>query len=164
MLRPCINTICMQRPLALLVGLSLACVTRTVTPGTVTALNAGSATSGGTDEVQSMVELALTLDAAGDAHADTLYAPDALVIENARVRLAAPRYAGISVGSGRVTTTVASATVEGRMAWVLVDYRWTNAAARRAEAGRATIILEKQSNGRWKIVHAHSSQPLPWEP
>ena len=164
MLRPYINTICMQRPFALLVALSLACVTRTVTPGTVTALNAGSATSGGTDEVQSMVELALTLDAAGDAHADTLYAPDALVIENARVRLAAPRYAGISVGSGRVTTTVASATVEGRMAWVLVDYRWTNAAARRAEAGRATIILEKQSNGRWKIVHAHSSQPLPWEP
>ena len=160
----------MLRPYWSIAALSaaLACVTRTVTPGTVTALNTGSATTGGggggTDEVQAMVELALRLDAAGDAHADTLYAPDALVIENARVRLAAPRYAGISVGAGRVTATVASATVESRMAWVLVDYRWTNAAERRAEAGRATIILEKRSNGGWKIVHAHSSQPLPWEP
>lgn len=163
----------MRRPYWSIAALStaLACVTRTVTPGTVTALNTGSATTGvgggggGTDEVQALVELALTLDAAGDAHADTLYTPDALVIENARVRLAAPRYAGISVGAaGRVTATVASATVESRMAWVLVDYRWTNAAERRAEAGRATIILERQSNGGWKIVHAHSSQPLPWEP
>ena len=144
----------------------LACVTRTVTPGTVTALNTGPVTNGGggTDEIQSVVELALTLDASGDAHADTLYSPDALVIENARVRLAAPRFAGISVGPGRVTTTVASATVESHLAWVLVDYRWTNAAERRAEVGRATVILEKQSNGSWKIVHAHSSQPLPWEP
>ena len=158
----------MRRPYWSIAALSaaLACVTRTVTPGTVTALNTGSAATegGGPDEVQAIVELALTLDAAGDAHADTLYAPDALVIENARVRLAAPRYAGISVGAGRVTATVASATVESRMAWVLVDYRWTNAVERRAEAGRATIILERQGNGRWKIVHAHSSQPLPWEP
>jgi ketosteroid isomerase-like protein len=152
----------MHHRLALVVGLSTAaCVTRTVTPGPVTAV---SATSGGTDDVQSLVQLALTLDAAGDAHADTLYAPDALVIGNARVRQVAPRFAGISVGHGQVTTTVANATVEGQVAWVLVDYRWTNAAERRAEAGRATIILEKRNNGGWKIVHAHSSQPLPWEP
>ena len=153
----------MRRPYWSIAALStvLACVTRTVTPGAVTAV---SATSGGTDEVQSLVQLALTLDAAGDAHADTLYAPDALVIGNARVRQAAPRFAGISAGQGRVTATVANATVEGQVAWVLVDYRWTNPAERRAEGGRATIILEKRNNGGWKIVHAHSSQPLPWEP
>jgi ketosteroid isomerase-like protein len=134
--------------------------TQTVTPGEVTAVGA----SGGTDDVQSIVRLALDLDAAGNTQADTLYEPDALIIGNARVRLAAPRFAGISVGPGRVTATVANATVEGRVAWVLVDYRWTNSVERRAEAGRATIILERRGNGGWKIVHAHSSQPLPWEP
>lgn len=153
----------MLRPYWSIAALSaaLACVTRTVTPGAVTAVRT---TSGGTDDVQSLVQLALTLDAVGDIHADTLYAPDALVIGNARVRQVAPRFAGISVGQGSVTATVANATVEGQVAWVLVDYRWTNPAERRAEAGRATIILEKRNNGGWKIVHAHSSQPLPWDP
>jgi hypothetical protein len=136
-----------------------ACVsrTRTLTPREVAAVGV----SGGTDEVQALVQLALMLDGAGDRHADTLYTPDAMVIGNARVRLAAPRFAGVAYG-GRVTITASNATIEGRMAWVLVDYRWTNPAERRAEAGRATVICERRSSG-WKIVHAHSSQPLPWE-
>lgn len=135
-----------------------ACATRTVRTREVTA------TGGGTEEVQAVVRLAITLDAAGDRHADTLYASDALVVGNARVRLAAPRFAGITGASGgRVTITAANATVEGRLAWVLVDYRWVNPAERRAEAGRATVICERRGDG-WKIVHAHSSQSLPWEP
>ena len=118
----------------------------------------------GSDDVEAVVRLALALDAAGDARADTLYASDALVIGNARVRLTAPRFAGIVSGNrGRVTVTAANATVEGRIAWVLVDYRWVNPAERRAEVGRATVICERRESG-WKIVHAHSSQPLPWEP
>ena len=116
------------------------------------------------------MRLALTLDAAGDRAADTLYAPDALVVGNARVRLAAPRFAGLTGAhagagagaGGRVTVTAATVTLEGRLAWVLVDYQWFNAADRRGEAGRATVICEKRAN-TWKIVHAHSSQPLPWE-
>ena len=120
---------------------------------------------GGTDEVQALVRSALTLDAAGDRRADTLYTADAVVVENARIRLGAPRFAGISNGggTGRVTISAASATVEGRMAWVLVEYQWVNPAERRVEAGRATFICERREGG-WKIVHAHSSQPLPWEP
>lgn len=110
------------------------------------------------------MRLALALDAAGDARADTLYASDAVIIGNARVRLAAPRFAGIVSGNGgRVTITAANATVEDRVGWVLVDYRWVNPAERRAEVGRATVICELRESG-WKIVHAHSSQPLPWEP
>src|SRR2546425_6458010 len=65
----------------------IACTTRTIRPRDVTAVG------GGTDEVQALVQLALTLDAAGDRHADTLYTADALVVGNARVRLAAPRFA-----------------------------------------------------------------------
>jgi ketosteroid isomerase-like protein len=135
-----------------------ACATRTVRPREVTT------TAGGPDEVQALVRLAITLDAAGDRRADTLYTSDALVVGNARVRLAAPRLAGItSVSAGQVTITAANATVEGRLAWVLVDYRWINPAERRAEAGRATFICERRGDS-WKIVHAHSSQSLPWEP
>lgn len=150
-----------SRQLAFLLAAAVAaCTTRTVTPRDVTAAPA----SAGTDDVQDLVRLALTLDAAGDRGADTLYAGDAVVMGNARVRLAAPRFAGVSPGSaGRITITAANATVSGVMAWVLVDYRWVNATERRSEVGRATVICERRGSS-WKIVHAHSSQPLPWEP
>jgi len=115
------------------------------------------------DEVQVVVRLALMLDAAGDRAADTLYTADALIVANARVRLAVPRFAGISSG-GRVTIAASSVTLEGRFAWVLMDYRWVNPQQRLAEAGRATFICERRAGaGGWKIVHVHSSQVLPWD-
>src|SRR5207247_2077135 len=74
------------------------------------------------------------------------------------------RFAGItSTTGGRVTITAATANVEGRFAWVLVDYSWLNPTERGEEAGRATFICERRGEN-WKIAHAHSSQPLPWEP
>jgi hypothetical protein len=149
----------MPRPYIILAVMAVltACASRT-RPRDVTGIG------GGTDEVQAVVRLALTLDAAGDRGADTLYTSDALVVGNARVRLAAPRFAGItSANGGRVMITAANATIEGRWAWALVDYRWVNQAERRGEVGRATIICELRG-ASWKIVHAHSSQPLPWEP
>lgn len=138
-----------------------ACSTRTVQQSSdVIATAVGS----GTDDVQDLVRLALTLDAAADRKADTLYASDAVVVGNARIRLAAPRFAGVGgAGSGRVTITAANATVSGGLAWVLVDYRWISSAEQRADIGRATVICERRGSG-WRIVHAHSSQPLPWEP
>jgi hypothetical protein len=84
--------------------------------------------------------------------ADTLYAPDAVVVANARVRLAAPRLAGVGP-SGQVTVLAATVTLEGRFAWVLLDYRWINAQQRQAEAGRATFVLQRRERG-WK---------LPWD-
>lgn len=151
----------MLRPV-IIVALSLAygCVSRPIRPADVTAVGGSAA---GTSEVQAVVQLALTLDATGDRNADTLYSEDALVVGNARVRQAAPRFAGVTIGTGRVTVTAANATIEGRVAWVLVDYQWFNPAERRAEVGRATVICERRGES-WKIVHAHSSQPLPWEP
>lgn len=137
-------------------ALLAACVSRPVTP------RAGVATATELpDEVQTLVRLALTLDVAADRAADTLYTPDAIVVANARARLAAPRFAGISLG-GRVTVAAATVTVEGRFAWVMVDYRWVDAARRLAEAGRATFVCEHRERS-WKIVHLHSSQLLPWE-
>ena len=80
---------------------------------------------------------------------------------NGRVRLAAPRFAGIGYG-GRITVATATTTLEGRFAWVMLDYRWINSQQNQAEAGRATLVCAEQSGG-WKIVHAHSSQLLPWD-
>lgn len=127
------------------------------------------AVAGTPDDIQQLIRLALTLDAAADRAADTLYAADALVVSNARVRLAAPRFAGISYG-GRVAIAAATVTVEGRFAWVMVDYRWVGADQQRAEAGRASFICELRARASeagggssWRIVHVHSSQLLPWD-
>jgi len=133
--------------------LAAACVThRTVlTP---------RATVRGTPEVvENIVRAALLLDAALNRAADTLYTTDAVVVANAQVRLSAPRFAGVTYG-GQVSVANAAVTLEGRFAWVLVDYRWVG--ARQAEAGRATFILEDRPGG-WRIIHVHSSQLLPWD-
>jgi SnoaL-like protein len=143
--------------LTLAVALLAGCVTRTqrLTPS-------ASATALGTPEmIETMVRQALVLDAAGDRAADTLYAPEALVVANARTRLAAPRFAGVGHG-GRLTVAAAAVTLEGRFAWVMVDYRWINSQRNQAEAGRATFVCEEKPKG-WKIVHVHSSQVLPWD-
>jgi SnoaL-like domain len=146
------------RPALLVAAVLLAgCVTRTrrlAPTGGLTAL--------GTPElVEAIARQALILDASAARAADTLYAPEALVIANARVRLAAPRFAGVGYG-GRVTVATASATLEGRFAWIVVDYRWVNSQANQAEAGRATFVCEQRPSG-WKIEHVHSSQLLPWD-
>lgn len=116
---------------------------------------------GTSDRIAALVRQALTLDAAGDRSADTLYAPDALVVANARVRLGAPRFAGVGPG-GRITVAAATVTLAGRFAWALMDYRWFNLQQNQAEAGRATFVCEERPGG-WRIVHAHSSQLLPWD-
>lgn len=139
--------------LAAVVG---ACVSRPVAPRSAVPTAAELP-----DDVQALVRLALTLDAAADRAADTLYAPDALVVANARTRLAAPRFAGVSLG-GRITVAATTVTMESRFAWVIVDYGWVDVARRLAEAGRATFVCEHGQRG-WKIVHVHSSQLLPWE-
>src|SRR5207302_6470943 len=87
-----------------------ACVTHTrrvAVPG------AQPVAAGLPDQMQAIARQALTLDAAGDRAADTLYAPDALVVANARVRFAAPRFAGVGYG-GRITVAGATVTPERR--------------------------------------------------
>jgi hypothetical protein len=124
-----------RRAVLLTAALGAACVTRTrrVAPSGATAAALGTP-----DMVQEMARQALLLDAKGDRGADTLYAPEAAVVANARVRLAT------------------------RFAWVLVDYRWINSERNQAEAGRATFVCEQKPKG-WRIVHVHSSQILPWD-
>src|SRR5437773_7042447 len=149
----------LPRPLPLLLAALVvaACVRRTqhLAPA------AGVAALGTPELIQEIVREALVLDAAGDRAADTLYAPEALVVANARARFATPRFAGVGYG-GRVTVAGAAVTLEGRFAWSVVDYRWINSQRNQAEAGRATFVCEEKPQG-WKIVHVHSSQVLPWD-
>lgn len=142
-------------PALLALALS-ACVTQRST--TVVPALSGPGTSAAVEDV---VRAALRADAVGDPSADTLYVPGALVVANARVRIRTPRLAGVGYG-GRITVASASATMEGRFAWVLLDYRWVNVQANNTATGRATVVCQLVE-GRWKIVHMHSSQPLPWE-
>jgi hypothetical protein len=142
---------------AALLALALsACVTQRTS--TIVPALSGPGTS---DAVEEVVRTALRADAAGDLAADTLYTPGALVIANARVRLRTPRLAGVGYG-GRISIASVSATMEGRFAWVLLDYRWVNVEANNTATGRATVVCQLVE-GRWRIVHLHSSQPLPWE-
>ena len=134
-----------------------ACVTQTTRPGRTPV----PAAAGTPDRIDALVRQALTLDGASDRAADTLYAPEAVVVANARVRFATPRFAGVGYG-GRITVAAATVTLQGRLAWAMVDYRWLNPTQNQAEAGRATFICEEKPGG-WKIVHAHSSQLLPWD-
>ena len=142
------------RSVLLAAVLGAACVSRTMTPR-------GTEAAPTPDAVESIARLAVTLDGKSDSAADSLYASDAVVVANARTRIAAPRLAGVGPG-GQVTVSAATVTLEGRFAWVLMDYRWTNAQQRLAEAGRATFVFERRERG-WKIVHLHSSQLLPWD-
>ncbi len=113
------------------------------------------------NRIEAMARAAIQLDAAADPKADTLYAGEAVVVGNARVRLGVPRFAGVGYG-GRVTVAGVTVTLEGRFAWVLLDYRWFNLTTNQAEAGRATFVFEEKPDG-WKIIHVHSSQVLPWD-
>ncbi|HUL02636.1 MAG TPA: nuclear transport factor 2 family protein [Gemmatimonadales bacterium] len=133
-----------------------ACVTRTTTPQRAT-----PATRASPNRVEALVRQAIAADAAGDRTADTLYTPDAVVVANARGRLAAPRFAGVG-SDGHVAVAAASVTLEGHFAWATIDYRWMNASGNQVEVGRATFICEEKAVG-WRIVHVHSSQLLPWD-
>src|SRR5438094_9482676 len=98
-----------RRALLVVATLGAACVTRSrrLAPS-------GMAMAAGTpDAIQEMARQAVLLDAKGDRAADTLYAPDALVVANARVRLGTPRFAGAGLG-GRATVAAAAVPREGR--------------------------------------------------
>src|SRR3989442_2288117 len=75
------------------------------------------------ERIQEMVRQAIQLDVAADRAADTLYAPEALVVANARVRFATPRFAGVGYG-GRGTITAATGTLAGRLSRGLGGYPW----------------------------------------
>src|SRR5258705_8446721 len=133
----------MLRPYLLLTATALgaACVSRTVTPHGIDAATTP-------DAIEAVARLAVSLDANADRGADTLYTPDAVVVANARARLAAPRLAGVAT-SGQVTVTAATVTLQGRFSWGMLDYRGINAPQSQAEAARAGLVVGHRERA-WK--------------
>src|SRR5204862_6476968 len=108
-----------RRVLLLAATLGAACVTRSRR----LAPSGATAAVGTPDMVQEMARQAVLLDAKGDRAADTLYAPDALVVANARVRLGTPRFSGVGLG-GRASVAAAAVPRDCRLEALLVVDRW----------------------------------------
>lgn len=107
------------------------------------------------DEIAEHAAQALVADARLD-RADSLYAPDAELIADGGRRPLPPRYAGIA-GTGQVSIGSSRVEVAGAFAWVLIEYRWFSPGQDLIREARATILFGQQADGRWRIVHAHSS-------
>ncbi len=139
-------------PLLLLLG----CATAPAPPA-VAALPAEVLTLAESEERASRVlEEAFAADVRLDL-ADTLWAPEALVIADGELRLGPPRFAGLEPG-GQAAISASRLVVGSQLVWGVVEYRWVAPTEGLVREGRATVLLARAGpQGRWWIVHAHSS-------
>jgi hypothetical protein len=107
------------------------------------------------DAIAERAALALAADARLE-RADSLYAEESEIIADGGRRTAPPRFAGIAA-AGQVSVGSSRVEVAGSFAWVLMEYRWLAAAEDRASEAQVTILFSQQTDGQWRISHAHSS-------
>ena len=107
------------------------------------------------EPITALVQAAFDADARGEP-ADSLWAPDATVIADGELRDEPPRFAGVSAG-GEIAITQSRLDLRQLVAWLYLDYRWSELKAGTIREGRATVVLAPGVNDRWRIVHAHSS-------
>jgi len=112
------------------------------------------------EEVRAVIRRALEADAANQP-SDTLFTAGATIIANGKARLSPPRFAGIGRG-GLLALQSLSVEMSPPLAWGEARYQWGTRGGTSFQAGAATFILEHTDH--WRIVHAHSSTPLPWIP
>jgi hypothetical protein len=95
---------------------------------------------------------------------DSLFAIDALVIADGEARRSAPRLAGVGLG-GSLQLVTTRAAARGAFVWVVMEYRWLPMFESDAlRVGVATLIVSRLRDGNWRIVHLHSSSPVPQMP
>ena len=107
------------------------------------------------EPVSAAIAAALAADGRGET-ADSLWDPEATVIADGEIRDDPPRFAGVAKG-GQVAITQSRLDLRQTLAWVYLEYRWSELTAGLVREGRATVLLLPAKNGGWKIVHAHSS-------
>lgn len=107
------------------------------------------------DGIEAIAVAALEADARME-RADTLYLAGAEIIAQGRRRFAPPRYAGVAEG-GQLVVSSTRVDLAGRFAWASMEYRWLAPGQNMLREARATVVLELDAKGRWRIVHAHSS-------
>ena len=92
---------------------------------------------------------------------DSLFAAEAITIADGSVRLGAPRLAGAMPG-GRVQLISTRIAASGAFAWGVIEYRWMPpVGGGLLRQGLATIMIGRQRDGAWRILHLHSSSPPP---
>jgi hypothetical protein len=103
-----------------------------------------------------LVRRALSADAAG-LDPDSLYSAESEVIADGEPRTMAPRFAGFGRG-GEVQLAASRSSVTGQLVWTTIAYRWMpGTVGGQMTEGRATLIVGRQRDGRWRILHVHSS-------
>ena len=107
------------------------------------------------EPVTAAIAAALAADGRGES-ADSLWDSEATVVADGEIRDDAPRFAGVAKG-GQVAITQSRLDLRQTLAWVYLEYRWSELNAGLVREGRATVLLLPAKNGGWKIVHAHSS-------
>lgn len=107
------------------------------------------------EPISALIQAAFEADARGE-RADSLWAPDATVVADGELRDEPPRFAGVGSG-GNIAITQTRLDLRQRVAWLYLEYRWSELTAGTIREGRATIVLTPGGDDHWKIVHAHSS-------
>jgi len=107
------------------------------------------------EPVTATLAAALSADSRGE-RADSLWDSAATVVADGEIRDDVPRFAGVGP-AGQVAITQSRLDLRQTLAWVYLEYRWSELKQGLVREGRATVLLTPTNNGGWKIVHAHSS-------
>lgn len=95
---------------------------------------------------------------------DSLFADGALVITDGEVRSSLPRLAGVGVG-GRVQLVTSHVATTGAFVWGVIEYRWVPLFESDAlRVGVATLVIARQRDSTWRVIHLHSSAPAAERP
>lgn len=106
------------------------------------------------------MQRALTADAALGT-ADSTWAPEAEALANGGSRENPPRFAGIGVGGSVQIGSTRIAVTRG-FVWGMIEYRWIPPdPTDNVVVGVATVIIGRDREGAWRILHLHSSTPPP---
>lgn len=90
---------------------------------------------------------------------DSLLAAETIAIADGVPRLGVPRLAGALPG-GRVQLVSTRIAASGAFVWGVIEYRWVpGPGGGLVRPGLATIVIGRQRDGGWRILHLHSSSP-----
>lgn len=153
-----------MRPLlhAVLAGLLAAC-SRAVPMGPPSAAHAVAVTTDVlvADSVGGLLLERLVESESRARDADSLFAAEAIAVADGAVRFGAPRLAGAMPG-GRVQLVSTRIAASGAFVWGVIEYRWMPPmGGGLVRQGLATIVIGRQRDEAWRILHLHSSSPPP---
>lgn len=92
---------------------------------------------------------------------DSFLADGAIVLADGELRGSAPRLAGVGVG-GNLQLVSTRVSASGPFVWAIVEYRWLPMFENDPVGfGLATLVIGRDLEGAWKVMHMHSSSARP---